>query len=150
MTGCWLPSARTPPRRRVRDSLDLAQVGLEFSTSGLARGETAALSTFTRVEQGAQRAQAATAGLGPVFQHVAQETQKAGQANQATAAQVEFLRKALEQQGFTAKQGAQQIAAMDASLVVVPANFYALAESAHGFQKALVETDRVPPLMRRP
>ena len=140
MTGCWLPSARTPPRRRVRDSLDLAQVGLEFSTSGLARGETAALSTFTRVEQGAQRAQAATAGLGPVFQHVAQETQKAGQANQATAAQVEFLRKALEQQGFTAKQVAQQIAAMDASLVVVPAHFDAVAESAHGCHKALDET----------
>src|SRR3990167_8615367 len=125
MTGCWLPSARTPPRRRVRDSLDLAQVGLEFSTSGLARGETAALSTFTKVEQGAQRAQSATAAIGPAFNRLAQEQVKAAQTATATAQQTAFLQSHLVKLGMTTEQAAAAMKQMNVAAVQLPTSLAA-------------------------
>lgn len=64
---------------------DLAQVGLEFSTAGLKAGETAALSSFDRVEQGALKTQATVGATGKVLQDVAQKaTQAAAQQNRVT------------------------------------------------------------------
>jgi hypothetical protein len=102
--------------------VDLAQVGLEFSTQQLKEGETAALSTFDRVEKGALRTQGAVAGIGSVMADVATRSQ-------ATAQQIETLRAALLRQGLTADQVASAMQKMDASLVQIPPHLEQVAQA---------------------